>query len=130
MLKVQMVYSNADYIKSMISDDSDSRSNVFYCKQLLVDVDEDHDIASAYKMDNEDFPFGFEFVRKATLREINFGESDTVGEKMSVSGVEDIRKGFRICKYCGKIQPDEGKPQHTFACKTRKMSAAAQGDSF
>lgn len=130
MLKVQMVYSNADYVKSMISDDSDSRSNIFYCKQLLVDVDEDHDIASAYKMDNEDFPFGFEFVSKATLREINFGESDTVGEKLSVSGVEDIRKGFRICKYCGKIQPDEGKPQHTFACKTRKMTAVMQEDSF
>ena len=130
MLKVQMVYSNADYIKSMISDDSDSRSNIFYCKQLLVDVDEDHDIACAYKMDNEDFPFGFEFVSKATLREINFGESDTVGEKLSVSGVEDVRKGFRICKYCGKIQPDEGKPQHTFACKTRKMTAVMQEDSF
>lgn len=67
MLKVQMVYSNMDYTKSLISDESDDRNNVFYCKQLLVDVDEDHDISSAYRMDNEDFPFGYEFVRKATL---------------------------------------------------------------
>lgn len=121
MLKVQMVYSNMDYTKSLISDESDDRSTVFYCKQLLVDVDEDHDISSAYEMDNEEFSFGYEFVKKATLREINFGESDMVGETLTVSGVEDVRKGFRICKYCGKIQPENGKGVHTFYCKSRKM---------
>ena len=121
MLKVQMVYSNMDYTKSLISDESDDRSNVFYCKQLLVDVDEDRDISSAYEMDNEEFAFGYEFVKKATLREINFGESDMVGEKLTVSGVEDVRKGFKICKYCGKIQPEHGKEVHAFYCKTRKM---------
>ena len=130
MLKVQMVYSNMDYTKSLISDESDDRSNVFYCKQLLVDVDEDHDISGAYRMDNEDFPFGYEFVRKATLREINFGESDMTGEKLSVSGVEDVRKGFKICKYCGKIQPDHGKQNHTFACKSRKKTALMQTDAY
>lgn len=123
MLKVQMVYSNMDYTKSLITDESDDRSNVFYCKQLLVDVDEDHDIASAYEMDNEEFAFGYEFVKKATLREINFGENDMVGEKLMVSGVESVRKGFRICKYCGKIQPDHGKEVHTFYCKIRKMQS-------
>lgn len=130
MLKVQMVYSNMDYTKSLISDESDDRSNVFYCKQLLVDVDEEHDISCAYRMDNEDFPFGYEFVRKATLREINFGESDMNGEKLSVSGVEEVRKGFKICKYCGKIQPDHGKANHSFACKTRKMPALMQADAY
>lgn len=130
MLKVQLVYSNMDYTKSLINDESDDRSNVFYCKQLLVDVDEDHDISSAYRMDNEDFPFGYEFVRKATLREINFGERDMTGEKLSVSGVEEVRKGFKICKYCGKIQPEHGKPNHSFACKTRKMPALMQTDAY
>lgn len=130
MLKVQMVYSNMDYTRSLINDESDDRNNVFYCKQLLVDVDEDHDISGAYRMDNEDFPFGYEFVRKATLREINFGESDMTGEKLSVSGVEEVRKGFRICKYCGKIQSEHGKANHSFACKARKMSALMQADAY
>ena len=130
MLKVQMVYSNMDYTKSLINDESDDRNNVFYCKQLLVDVDEDHDISSAYRMDNEEFPFGYEFVRKATLREINFGESDLTGEKLTVSGVEEVRKGFRICKYCGKIQSGNGKANHSFACKTKKMPALMQEDAF
>lgn len=96
----------------------------------VFDEYEDHDISSAYRMDNEDFPFGYEFVRKATLREINFGESDMTGEKLSVSGVEEVRKGFRICKYCGKIQPEHGKANHSFACKTRKMTTLMQADAY
>ena len=51
-------------------------------------------------MDNEEFSFGYEFVRKATLREINFGERDIQGEKITVSGLDEVRKGFKICKYC------------------------------
>ena len=130
MLKVKMVYSNMDYTKSLIGDESDDRSNVFYCKQLLVDVDEEHDISSAYRMDNEEFPFGYEFVRKAILREINFGESDMSGDKMYVSGIEDFRNGFKICKYCGKIQPEKGKPNHTSTCRTRKNPALLQQNAY
>ena len=125
MLKVQMVYSNMDYSSNLISDESDDRSNVFYCKQLLVDVDENNDILSAYSMDNDEFTFGYEFVKKATLREINFGENDANGEKLTVAGIEDVRKGFKVCKYCGKIQTDtkDGKGTHMAYCKTRKSSA-------
>ncbi len=118
MLKVHMVYSNSDYSKSLIGDESDDRSVKFYNKQLLIDVDEEHDITKAYQMDNDDFSFGYEFVKKAKIREINFGESDSSGEKMSVSGIESVRKGFRICKYCGTIQSGD-KPSHTFSCKAR-----------
>lgn len=120
MLRVQMVYSNMDYTQSLIGDESDDRSNVFYTKQMLVDVDEDHDIVSAYQMNNDDFPFGYEFVRKATLREINFGESDMVGEKLLVSGVEEVRKGFKICKYCGTIQSEHNSRKHSAFCKVKK----------
>ncbi|WP_274472601.1 MULTISPECIES: DEAD/DEAH box helicase [unclassified Paenibacillus] len=119
MLKVKMVYSNMPYDKAQIGDESDDRSSVFYCKQLLVDVDEDQDIVKAYRMDNDEFKFGYEFVKKATLREINFGESDVQGEKLTVSGVEEVRKGFRICKYCGRIQTNNGTPDHTFTCRAK-----------
>jgi DEAD/DEAH box helicase domain-containing protein len=119
MLKVQMVYSNMDYTKSLIGDESDDRQTTFYSKQLLVDVNEDEDISIAYRMDNEEFNFGYEFVKKATLREINFGESDIAGEQLTVAGQDGIRKGFKICKYCGKIQPEKGKPEHSFTCKAR-----------
>ena len=121
MLKVQMVYSNTEDTHSRISDDSDSRSSVFYVRQLLVDVDEDHDILCAYRMNNDDFPFGYEFVKKAALREINFGENDMMGEKVSVAGVDEIRKGFKVCRYCGTIQSSDGRSRkHSFFCKTNK----------
>jgi DEAD/DEAH box helicase domain-containing protein len=97
---------------------------------MLVDVDEDHDIACAYQMDNDDFPFGYEFVSKATLREINFGESEMTGEKMSVSGVDEVRKGFKICKYCGKIQPENGKANHTLSCKVRKATSLIREEDY
>ena len=129
MLKVQMVYSNMEYRKSLISDESDERSSKFYCKQMLVDVDEDKDIYKAYRMDNDEFPFGYEFVKKATLREINFGESDIFGEKLTVSGVEEVRKGFKICKFCGKLQPGRGEPEHTYTCKARNTQPG-NGDPF
>ena len=121
MLKVQMVYSNMDYKKSTFGDESEDRTAIFYNKQLLVDVDEEHDIASAYRMNNEEFSFGYEFVKKAKLREINFGENDTVGESLTIAGEESVRKGFRICKYCGKVQSENGKAIHTKFCKTQKF---------
>ncbi|NBG88128.1 DEAD/DEAH box helicase [Isachenkonia alkalipeptolytica] len=126
MLKVQMVYSNTDYTKSLIDDESDDRQNIFYMKQMLVDVDEENDVIKAFRMDNEEFPFGYEFVKKAKMREINFGEADTFGEKLTVSGVEDVRKGFTICKHCGKVQQENGKANHTFSCKARNQDASLE----
>jgi len=128
MLKVQMVYSNVDYADSMIGDESDDRQTTFYCKQMLVDVDEDKDISKARRMDNDDFAFGYEFVKKATLREINFGESG-MGEQLTVAGQPDMRKGFKICRHCGKLQPDNDKPKHSYTCKA-KNAAVGAADAF
>lgn len=123
MLKVKLVYSNVDMAKSLIDDGDESREVKFYSKQLLVDVDEDHDIEKAYSMNNEDFPFGYEFVKKAVLREINFGEADiSKTEQMVVNGEEEARKGFKVCKYCGRVMDDSGKIQHAPYCPTRKNS--------
>ena len=123
MLKVKMVYSNMPYKQAYISDESDDRTSTFYLKQMLVDVDEDRDIVKAYQMDNEEFSFGYEFVRKATLREINFGERDIQGEKITVSGLDEVRKGFKICKFCGRIQDNPNKENHSFACKANKRNS-------
>jgi DEAD/DEAH box helicase domain-containing protein len=123
MLKVHMVYSNMSYSESLIGDESDDRNSAFYCRQMLVDVNEDADITKAYRMDNDEFPFGYEFVRKATLREINFGERDITGERLSIAGTDDVRKGFKICKYCGKLQTGNEKTDHTYTCRARTRSA-------
>ena len=126
MLKVQMVYSYMDYAKSLIGDESEERSSTFYSKQLLVDVDENKDISKAYRMDNDEFAFGYEFVRKATMREINFGECDDVGERLTVAGEDNVRKGFKICKYCGKIQKKGEQPAHTFTCRAKNVKVGSE----
>lgn len=120
MLKVQMVYSNMKEEESQIGDDSDDRATVFYDKELLVEVDDDKDVIHAYQMDNEEFSFGYEFLQKATMREINFGEQSISGDKLFVAGHEGIRKGFTICKYCGKIQVPGEQAKHSRFCKMVK----------
>ncbi|MCR5833161.1 MAG: DEAD/DEAH box helicase [Selenomonadaceae bacterium] len=126
MLKLRMVYSIMDYAKSMIVDDADERRNISYLKQMLVDVDEEHDIKSAYRVGSESFPFGYEFVSKATIREINFGKYDIKGDMLSVAGVNEIRKGFKVCKHCGKVQTDiEKLNNHSPSCKVRREGGTA-----
>lgn len=120
MLKVKMVYSNMPYDQAYIGDENDDRISTFYLKQMLVDVDEDEEVEKAYQMDNDEFSFGYEFVKKATLREINFGERDIQGERVTVSGLDEVRKGFIICKYCGRIQNNTDKPNHSLACRANK----------
>ena len=119
MLKVRTVYSTNRYEDSRSGDESDDRATKFYSREMLVDVDENHDITCGYQTTTGDLPFGYEFVSKATLREINFGESDNMGTRLKVAGHEDIRNGFRICRYCGKIQPKglKAKPVHTKICR-------------
>lgn len=119
MLKVRTVYSNTQYESSRIGDESDDRASKFFSKQMLVDVDEANDIECGYQTTDGKLPFGYEFVRKATMREINFGESDNIGTKLKVAGREDVRNGFRLCRFCGKVQPrsQKAKPIHTSICK-------------
>ena len=120
MLKVQMVYSNMKYKDSLNIEDSDDRTTKFYNKEMLVEVEDEKDIGPAYELKGIEFPFGYEYVRKATMREINFGEKDLAGGKLSVAGEESVRKGFRVCKHCGKIQLPNKPPQHTKYCRVVK----------
>lgn len=120
MFKVQMVYSNMKEEDSQISDDSEDRASMFYDKELLVEVDEDKDVIQAFEMDNKEFKWGYEFLQKATMREINFGEQSITGDKLLVAGHEGVRKGFTICKYCGKIQIQGEQPKHSRFCKMVK----------
>lgn len=120
MLKLKVVYSNDEYVKSKSADESDEREVKFYCKQMLVDVDSEKDITDAYMLEGTNNTFGFEFIQKATLREINFGQMENIGDKISIAGRREVRKGFKICKYCGKVQTEDNKENHTFTCPAKK----------
>ncbi|MEA1922146.1 MAG: DEAD/DEAH box helicase [Pseudomonadota bacterium] len=123
MLKMRQVFASTPDRKSRISDDSDDRDPLFFNKQMLVEFDESR-IMDAYKVD-ADFPFGFDFLEKVDFCEINFGEKTEIGEKVTIAGVEAPRKGFAVCRVCGKVQDDrEKEPAHDFSCTARDKDSS------
>lgn len=123
MRKVRTVWANGKYEDTVIGDESDNRTVRYYSNQMIVNIEEDTDVEFGYQTKKGEIPFGFDYVRKATMREINFGESDSFGHRMTVAGREEVRNGFVICKHCGMIQPkNEHLPRrHTSTCKAPSM---------
>lgn len=121
MLRMRQVFASTSDRKSRISDDSDDRDPVFYNKQMLVEFDDKH-ILDAYKVD-ADFPFGFDFLSNVDFCEINFGERTEIGDKVSIAGVEMPRKGFSLCRVCGKVQGDNKESSHAFTCTARDQES-------
>ena len=94
----------------------------FYNKQMLVAFD-DNQVMEAFKVD-ADFPFGFDFLSKVDFCEINFGEKTEKGEKVSIAGLEMPRKGFSLCRVCGKVQDDQNKESsHAFTCTAKDQES-------
>jgi DEAD/DEAH box helicase domain-containing protein len=118
MVRMRQVFATTSDRRSRTSDDSDERRPVFYKKQLLVDYD-DADITSAFSLDDEELPFGFEFLSRVDFREINFGEVSFEGPEVKVAGEAAPRKGFSICRHCGKVRDPRGETRHTISCPAR-----------
>ena len=121
MIRPKTVYSDMKYEAARSGDESDDRSSRYYTRQLLVDVDEEKDVLNGYRTASGDLPFGFDFVKKATMREINFGEADIMGKAIPVAGVSLPRKGFTVCRYCGMVQRSAKHPVHTPTCKAKQQ---------
>ena len=128
MLRLRGVVSNCDYTESMKSDDSsDRRVSERYARQLLVDVDP-LDVVRAYRVSREGYDFAYEFTRRATMREINFGvAADALGQKSRIAGDERVRTGFRVCKKCGRLEIG-GHIDHAYACPVR-VDASLEPDA-
>jgi DEAD/DEAH box helicase domain-containing protein len=98
MLRLKQVMVNTSDWESRIGDDSEDRDSRFFSKQMLVDI-RSQGIGPTYRLVSDERPFGFEFVRGATFREINFGEYglETVLHHRAASGVGRERtRGFSI----------------------------------
>ena len=119
VVKLKQVFANTSDRESRIKDDSDNRRPRFYSKQLLVSF-RDEDRGAAWQIDDERLPFAFEFVSRATFRDLNFGEQTEEGVKVSLGGREAVRGGFKVCRFCGKVQDDPETPKHTLACQARE----------
>jgi DEAD/DEAH box helicase domain-containing protein len=127
LLRLRQVMANTRDRDSRLTDDSDQRNPMFYARQMLIDF-EAKDIQDAYAIDNDKVPFGFEFLSRATFREINFGQLTAGGESVEIAGASMKRPGFVICRYCGKVQKTNPrneffKPVHTFTCNAQDPKA-------
>ncbi|GLI35199.1 DEAD/DEAH box helicase [Desulforhabdus amnigena] len=122
MIRMRQVIATTSDKESRNQDDSDDREPEFYNKHMLFDADEKF-IEKAFKIDREDFPFGFEYLNRATFREVNFGNKETVGENIDVAGHQVPKKGFAICRECGKVQRNGKKIEHAVTCKYKLRSS-------
>ncbi|OZA96573.1 MAG: hypothetical protein B7X52_04930, partial [Thiotrichales bacterium 34-46-19] len=122
VVKLRKVYAYTKYDDAMLGDDSDTRTPLFFNKQMLISFDSDS-VELAYALKTDTKPFGFEFVKKATFLEINFGESSSEeAVNFKVAGKDLNRPGFRVCKDCGMVQPKRGKAKHLHQCQYKQST--------
>lgn len=128
MLRLTTVFARTLDRDSRIADDSDERQRGFYVRQALVDSPPDA-VRQAFVIDEQTFPFGFEFLDKVTFREVNFGEQSAEGMPMEIGGKELSRPGFSICPECGTLQrkrkAEELYRNHSSWCSKRKNPEAS-----
>lgn len=122
LLRLRQVFASGDLRKSRIGDDTEEREPKFFQRQMLIDV-RTTDRAGAWALDDTRLPFAFEFLRRATFREVNFGEPTDAGAASMIGGLSTVRQGFEICSRCGKVQQDPAEPQHALTCPARKEGA-------
>jgi len=121
LLRFRQAIANSDDTKVRIDDSADDREPKFFVRQLLADF-EPKDIREAWQIKTGGVPFGFEFVSRVTFRDVNFGELVKPGESFKVADKESSRPGFKLCKYCGKVQKpprkrtDPAGQLHSFDC--------------
>lgn len=123
MLRLKRVFASTADKKSRILDDRDDRNSQFFTRQLLIDF-EPQAITAAWKIEKEDFPFGYEFISKADFREINTGQSDENSAPITIAGHENKRRGFKVCRLCGMVQSRQNEQEHTISCPTQNKNDA------
>jgi DEAD/DEAH box helicase domain-containing protein len=132
VLKLRQVYSTIDDRAGRIGDDAEQREPRFFNRQMLVDTPPDGN-RGGFRLASEALPFGFEFLRRVTLREVNFGSMGGDSNTFSVAGRELSRRGFRICRHCGKVQKERwrrGEPHHAFTCTLRTHPREETAEDF
>lgn len=133
LLRLRQVFATADDRTSRIGDDSDQRAPVFFNRQMLIDVPPST-ATKAYRIANEQIPFGFEYLPKVSLREINFGQPGADDYEFSVAGDFSSRPGFQLCRHCGKVRRNHRgrRPgfQHAYDCKLRRPGAVETEDDY
>ncbi|MDR2302713.1 MAG: DEAD/DEAH box helicase [Deltaproteobacteria bacterium] len=120
LIKVSTVFSTMDRSRSLIGDETETRKRAYYLTKTLVDINENAGGLKTFTIKNDKFNFGYEFIDKAIVRDINFGKISDTGDLLTIQGQKIICKGFVACKHCGTVQRDDlKKPIHSSYCQAR-----------
>ncbi len=120
LMRVHEITATADAKRDRIVDDQEERHSEFVARHVLIDVDEKN-IANAWRVKDERFNFGFEFLKRVTIREINFGPmlGGANAAPFKVAGQDFPQVGYKVCRHCGKVHkpfPRPGERQHDYNC--------------
>ena len=118
LLRMRQVFAYGGDRETLIADDSDDRETVFYTDQTMVNFDRS-DVKSAWRSEGTERPFGFEYISRVVLREVNFGRMDDSGEQVRIDGSSMARRGFLICRHCGMVQGEGKERRHASVCPAR-----------
>jgi len=124
MLRLRQVMATAAEWQSRSRDETDERTRSFFQKNMFVLRDE-RDRREAYALESGETPFGFEFYRKLTLREVNFGEQGEATGDLTIAGRQWADKPFTLCPGCGKVHHPRKKFEHALDCIYRGRDEAA-----
>ena len=120
MLKISQVLSVENMLSSYVGDEADERDKKIFRVRSYFDIDKNS--VQRTLVSKSDFVFGFEFIERVKLREINFGEEKPTAKEINIAG-DKMPRGFTICNHCGKVaaqKGDEEKISHASTCKYRK----------
>jgi DEAD/DEAH box helicase domain-containing protein len=128
MLRLSKVYARTYDSNSRIGDDADDRDRKFYVRQALLDV-QPGAVRQAWAVQDDSFPFAFEFLERVQFREVNFGQQGGDGEPVQIAGNDTRKPGFRICAECGTLQrkrrAEDTWKNHALYCSKRKDESQA-----
>lgn len=102
MLRLRQVMASTSDRKSRFGDDREDRSTSFFQRHLLVDFNPEFR-EKTFLIKDKEFPFGIEYICRTSFREVNLGESLSIGETVELAGQRFTTQGFRVCKSCGKV---------------------------
>ncbi len=121
LLRFRQAIANSNDTDVRIDDSAEDREPKYYVRQLMADFLPSN-IREAWQIPSGALPFGFEFISRVTFRDVNFGELAKPGEAFKVADKESSRPGFKLCRYCGKVQKpprrnaEANEQTHSFDC--------------
>ena len=125
LVRMQAMAATSNDRDSRIQDESDTREPSNFDTKTFVKVYHDT-IAAAYRIDSEELPFGYDFIRRVNLREVNFGPPSVQPDGFLAGGNEVKGEGFLVCPDCGRTNaPHENSRskrtdiKHTRSCRLR-----------